>query len=109
MTLLLMPVLLIFPFSVRVAFVAPVAKIFTPALAAVLAVVRAKFLSEISSADPCQRTSFAPLVPEEELIVMVPLVPIELLDPAMPSLFTYKEPELETFTPPPKELLVPVR
>ena len=99
---------MIFPFKVKMALVAPSAKICIPAEEFVLVVVKLKFLSEISSADPVQRTLPAPVFPEG-LMAIVPLVPIELFAPAMPSLFTYKVPELETFTPPPKELLVPVR
>jgi NAD(P) transhydrogenase subunit alpha len=108
MILLLAPVLLIAPFIVKVAPAVPFAKTANPAAAFVLVAVMAKFLSEISSATPIQRTVLAPVLPLG-LIVIVPLVPIELFAPAMPSLFTYKAPELETFTPPPKELFVPVR
>ena len=99
---------MMFPFRVKEALVAPFANISNPALAFELTVVKAKFLSEVSSADPVHRTLPEPVVPDG-LIVIVLLVPIELLAPARPSLLTYKVPELPRLIPPPKELLVPVR
>ena len=106
MILLLAAVLLIAPFNVSVAPAAPFAKIVSPAAAFVLLEITAKFLSEVSSAVPVQRTVAAFPLP---LMVIVPLVPIELLDPAIPSLLTYSVPELPMLTPPPKELFVPVK
>ena len=108
MSLLLTPVLLIAPFSVKVAPAVPFAKTTNPALVPELDVVKAKFLSEVSSAVPVQRTVL-PLAVPVLLMVIVPLVPIELFDPAIPSLLTYSTPELEMLTPPPKELFVPVK